>query len=346
MPFKLVRRHGSDNWYIRGTIRGVTLDESTGVSEKPRAQQILEARENEIILASIPGRRPSASFLQVAVSYMENGGESRFIHPLIDYFGTRVMSEIGQAEIEAAAKALYPACARSTVNRQVFTPFSAIARHGAVRGLCERKELERPPQPKGRVRWLTLQESNDLIDECSPKLRPVVTLLLYTGARLGEALSLDWRNVDLKRAHVVYLDTKNGTDRGVPLHPRVVAALANIEHRTGRVFLTSDGKPYGADSEDGRGYIGTPFRAACKRAGIADFHPHDCRHTWATWHYAANRDLLKLMVLGGWKTISMVQRYAHVNTDHLAASILALHGDIPGTLSADDVKTARDQSHG
>jgi integrase len=327
MPLKLVRRHGSDNWYMRGAVRGVTVDESTGVPDKALAQRVLEARETEIILATLPGRRASAPFLAVAVSYMENGGEPRFVHALVDYFGTRPVSEIGQADLELAAKAIYPGCARSTINRQVFTPFSAIMRHGAVRGMCENKELERPPQPKGRVRWLTLEEADRLIASCSTTLQPVVVFLLYTGARLSEALMLDWRQVDLKRAHVAFLDTKNGTDRGMPLHPRVVAALANLSHRDGRVFLTSDGKAYGEGSVDGRGYIGSPFRAACKRAGITDFHPHDCRHTWATWHYAANRDLLKLMTLGGWKTISMVQRYAHVNTEHLADSIMALGGE-------------------
>jgi len=334
MPFKLVRRHGSDNWYIRGSVRGKSVDESTGVSDKALANRILEARETEIILSTLPGRRASAPFIAVAVSYMENGGEPRFVHALVDYFGTRPVSEIGQADLESAAKALYPRCARSTINRQVFTPFSAVMRHGAVRGLCEYKELERPKQPKGRVRWLTLEEADRLIAACSPTLQPVVVLLLYTGARLGEALSLEWRQVDLKRAHVAFLNTKNGTDRGMPLHPRVVAALANLSHRDGRVFLTSEGKAYGAESADGRGYIGSPFKAARERAGIEDFHPHDCRHTWATWHYAANRDLLKLMTLGGWKTISMVQRYAHVNTDHLADSIMALDGDRVGTLDA------------
>ena len=59
----------------------------------------------------------------------------------------------------------------------------------------------------------------------------------------------------------------------------------------------------------------------CRRAGVENFTPHDCRHTWATWHYAANRDLLTLMQLGGWKSLAMVERYAHVNSAHLAPSI-------------------------
>jgi integrase len=63
------------------------------------------------------------------------------------------------------------------------------------------------------------------------------------------------------------------------------------------------------------------FKAACTRAKITDFHPHDCRHTWATWHYQENRDLNMLMHLGGWSSLSMVLRYAHVNVAHAAPSI-------------------------
>jgi integrase len=64
-----------------------------------------------------------------------------------------------------------------------------------------------------------------------------------------------------------------------------------------------------------------------KHAKITDFTPHDCRHTWATWHYAANRDMLGLMRLGGWKSHEMVARYAHVNPDDLAPSIQGFWGE-------------------
>ena len=63
------------------------------------------------------------------------------------------------------------------------------------------------------------------------------------------------------------------------------------------------------------------FAGACRRAGITDFTPHGCRHTWATWHYAANRDLAALQKLGGWKSVAMVMRYAHVNVGELRHTI-------------------------
>jgi integrase len=58
-----------------------------------------------------------------------------------------------------------------------------------------------------------------------------MTFLLYTGARVSEALYLDWRQVDLARREVQFLNTKNGESRGVPLHPRLVEALSALPHR-------------------------------------------------------------------------------------------------------------------
>ena len=83
------------------------------------------------------------------------------------------------------------------------------------------------------------------------------------------------------------------------------------------------GRPY-APKGDGGGQIKTGFRAACRRAGIERFSTHDCRHTWASWHYAENRDLLALQALGGWKSIQMVTRYAHLNAAHLAPGVHAM----------------------
>ena len=188
MSLKLARRHGSPNWYLRGTIRGVTVDESTGVADRKAAETIRAQREWEIIQASIHGRKATASFLEAAVAYMEAGGERRYLKRLIDHFGNLPLAKIDQAAIDKAAKALYPTTAASTLNRQVYTPISAVLKHGAARGLCEYRQIERPTQPKGRVRWITPAEADRLITASAAHLRPLVTFLLYTGARVSEAL--------------------------------------------------------------------------------------------------------------------------------------------------------------
>jgi integrase len=323
MSLKLYRKRGSPNWYIRGTVRGIVVDESSRVAERSAAESIRIQREAECLQASIFGRKATTTFLEAAISYLESGGEKRFMAPLIKHFGTDPLGKIDQAAIDRAAKALCPNSAPSTVNRQVHTPVSAVLKHAAGRGWCEHRQIKRPKPPKGRTRWLTPAEADRLIDACSPHLRPLVIFLFYTGARLAEALYLDWRQLDLDRGEVRFLETKNGDPRGVPLHARVRAALAELKHRGGEVFRRPDGQPY-MRKVDGGGQIKTAFKAACRRAGITDFTPHGCRHTWATWHYAANRDLVGLMHLGGWRSEKMVLRYAHMNVSHLAPSIAVL----------------------
>lgn len=330
MPLKLIKRHGSPCWYLRGTVRGVTVDESTKVADKALAEDIRAKREWEIVTRQIGGNRAVATFLEAAVSYMENGGEARYVKPLLDHFKSTPLAQIGQAEVETCARRLYPSLAPATVNRMVFTPMSAVLTHAAKRKLCDKPAFERPQQPRGRVRWITAAEADRLIACCAPHLAPLVTFMLFTGCRIGEALALDWRDVDLSRAHASFLDTKNGDRRGTPLHPRALAALANLRHREGIVFRRPDKQPY-APKDDGGGQIKRAFKGACQRAGIENFHPHDCRHTWASWHYAENRDLAALMALGGWKTVAMVLRYAHVNVSNLAPGVMRLGGGNLGT---------------
>lgn len=51
-----------------------------------------------------------------------------------------------------------------------------------------------------------------------------------------------------------------------------------------------------------------------------DFTWHDLRHTWASWHVMNGTPLPVLQQLGGWKTLQMVMRYAHLAPEHLAAA--------------------------
>jgi integrase len=94
------------------------------------------------------------------------------------------------------------------------------------------------------------------------------------------------------------------------------------------------GEPYVDREGKGGGQVKTAWRKMLERADIDDFTPHDCRHTWATWHYRENRDLSGLMELGGWKSPAMVMRYAHVNTSHLAGSVAKIWG-LPGHKSGE-----------
>jgi integrase len=345
VPIKLVHRPKSPYWVIRGTLRGIRVEESTGTDDKKIAEEIRAKREAEILAESVYGRRATATFASAALSYLEHGGSKRYLNEIIQHFGITPLAQIDQDAIDRGARKLYPDVSNATRVRHFYVPLSAVLTHAAKRGWCSKLIIERPKTPPGRNRWITLIECNRLLEACANHLRPLVIFLLYTGARVGEALWMEWQQVDLKRGHVIFPKTKNGDARGVPLHERVVAALANLPHRDGEVFRRPDGLPYERPEDDDEDRsagtrIKTAFRGACKRAGIVDFHPHDCRHTFATWHSVHNRNLTALMRLGGWKDIKSVIRYMHVNVDELSNTIDQLPGGELGEASASNEKMA------
>jgi integrase len=341
MPLKLTRRPKTPNWIIRGTLRGIRVEESTGTGDRRVAEEIRAKREAEILAQSVYGRRATATFASAALSYMEHGGSKRFMMPVLEYFGTAPLAKIDQDATDLGAKKLFPDALPATRNRQFYSVVSAVLHHAAKRGWCHTPIIQRPAQADRRIQWITIEDADKLIAACSDHLRPLV---IYTGARAGEAVWLDWRDVDLNRAHVSFLKTKNGEGRGVPLHPRAIAALANLKGRTGEVFRKPNGdayaRPRNADDTSAGARIRKAFAGACRRAGITNFRPHDCRHTWATWHYAQNRDLVGLMRLGGWKSERMVMRYAHVNVGELAHTIDRLPGGNLGENISKETKTA------
>jgi len=60
------------------------------------------------------------------------------------------------------------------------------------------------------------------------------------------------------------------------------------------------------------------WRKASVKAGIENLRWHDLRHTCASWHIQAGTTFHVLQKLGGWSDIRMVQKYAYLNTSHIA----------------------------
>jgi integrase len=125
--------------------------------------------------------------------------------------------------------------------------------------------------------------------------------------------------------------TKTKRSRTVPMHPKVREQLEALWRgrdcpTSGPVFISSRGSPY-ADTRglDGGRQGGNPIKkahaTACRKAGVQGFRVHDWRHHWASWLVMSGCDLYTLMRLGGWQSLRMVQRYAAVNTDHMAEAL-------------------------
>ena len=141
----------------------------------------------------------------------------------------------------------------------------------------------------------------------SSHLGALACFMFLTGARISEALSLTWTEVELGARLALIRQTKTGAERKAHLPPELVAALANIPgKREGKVFRYSS-----ADTAK------FPWRNAIKRAGIKPLTFHAMRHGFATAALQAGINPVDVAKLGGWKSPQHVfATYGHASDDH------------------------------
>lgn len=330
-------------YWLRGAEgppeRRVKVYEPTGTTEFAKAQALAGRRTKEIWDGILLGPRASVTFADAAQSYIDQRkprpGDASRIDRLVAHFSGRMLADAcKQSAVDAAIAALCrPGAAPGTKLRSVIIPLTAIINHAARRGWCDVPHFERPEQPKGRTTWLTPAQALALIDAASQHLKPLLLFYLCTGARVSEALDLEWADVDLTAGTCIFRETKSGRDRIVRLMPAILVALANLAHREGHVFRKPGrravplGEPYADREREEGGQIKTAFHGARRRAGLpSDVTPHCLRHTWATWFQASTRDPMRLKYEGGWGSLAMVERYAHLMNSAMVSEIAAVWG--------------------
>lgn len=97
----------------------------------------------------------------------------------------------------------------------------------------------------------------------------------------------------------------------VPLNTDAVLVLRKLVGNHNEYVFTYKGHPVNEVNTKA-------WRNALQRAGITNFRWHDLRHTWASWHIQNGTPIHVLQELGAWESVEMVQRYAHLNSSHLA----------------------------
>lgn len=186
------------------------------------------------------------------------------------------------------------------------------------------EELPVPVIPLDNVR--ALLKACDGKEFAERRDTALIRLLLDTGARVGELLSMNVDSWD-RQQDVVTLTGKTGT-RVVPLSPSTGEALSRYlrlrhQHPAARLSAFWLGKR-GALRESSVGQI---LNKRADQAGVPHLHPHMFRHTWAHELKAAGASEGDLMALGGWSSSAMVHRYGKsvaVARAHQAARRVAL----------------------
>jgi integrase len=179
--------------------------------------------------------------------------------------------------------------------------------------------ISREEEKNNRLRWLTADEEELLLLETNsmPNKKTYADLwafLIDTGARVGEALKLNWKDVDFDNRKVTFRDTKNGDDRTLPMTKRVFEILYNS---------TKTDPPFNL-AQPSVNYVWQQVKTRMGLLSDSEFVPHALRHTCASRLVQRNVPLFTVMKFLGHKSFQITQRYAHLSPSNLSEAVEAL----------------------
>ena len=141
-----------------------------------------------------------------------------------------------------------------------------------------------------------------------------IRLLMLTGCRRSEILSLRWEHVDLAAGELRLPDSKTGA-RLVPLSPAAAEVLSGIPREPGIPWVIPGRNP-GAPLKN----LQYPWEIVRARAGLDDVRIHDLRHSFASRALALGESLPMIGELLGHRRVRTTARYAHLARESVKAS--------------------------
>jgi len=326
----LIKR--GETWHVDFTApNGQRIRRSAGITDKEHAQEYHDRLKVEMWRVHQLGEKPRRTWQEAAVQWLREKSHKVDIEQdraklrwLDRFFGDKYLDAISRDLIWEVAQAKGAEVKPGTVNG-----YLALIRAILRMARDEWEWIDRIPRVRlyparnKRVRWLSREEAARLLKELPDHLADMAAFSLATGLRQRNVCFLRWEQVALDRGMAWIPEHQSKTRKaiGVPLNQDALNVLRKRQGVDGEYVFTFRGKPVSCPNTKA-------WRLALQRAGILDFRWHDLRHTWASWHVQNGTRLQELMELGGWSTMVMVQRYAHLSGEHLKQAACRINGTI------------------
>ncbi|WP_394370631.1 tyrosine-type recombinase/integrase [Eikenella corrodens] len=313
------------------TPSGKRLRRTTGTRDRREAQELHDKLKHELWRQEKLGEKPKRIWDEACIRWLQENQGKKSLDS--DKIKIRLLPELRGLLLEDMTRDLIHSvvnrktCSGSTKNR-----YFALIRAILNKCVNEWDWLDKAPrlklhkEPKKRIRWLYPEEAQRLVNalDSLPYMQHLVIFSLATGLRQANVLNLKWEQIDLRRQVAwIYPDqAKAGKAIGVPLNHTAMQVLMDRPRVSDYVFTHSKGERVKSISS-------RVWREALDRAGIADFRWHDLRHTWASWLVQQGTPLAALKEMGGWESVEMVQRYAHLAPEHLSQHARLIDSSMP-----------------
>jgi integrase len=231
----------------------------------------------------------------------------------------RSLSEIRSMDIakyrdEMVSDGYAPSSIRNnlTIISQVYN--TAITEWGITEISNPVRNIRRPKNNPGRERRLEANEEERLLESLKTPYREMLIVSIETAMRRSEVCGIRWRDVELRKRYIVLRDTKNGTQRTVPLSTRAVQAIAGLARDINRDALVFGGKKPDSYTR--------AFIDACLAENIKELRLHDIRHEATSRLFELGTlSLMEIAKITGHQDVRMLMRYTHLEAETLAVKL-------------------------
>lgn len=238
---------------------------------------------------------------------------------------------------------LYSVSERRGLTPEGFNPARKIERYSEAR----RERFLRADELQTIGRAIRAAEAGNARDPrrpdrlagISPYAASALRLLMFTGCRVNEILTLRWADFDTERELLLLPDSKTGR-KTIVLNGPALEELKRLPRQADNPFVICGARPRSHLTD-----IDRPWRIVCFHAGIEGVRLHDLRHTFASVGAGASLGLPIVGKLLGHSQPSTTARYAHLDADPLRRASDLIAGRIASALQdADDAGRAAQAS--
>jgi integrase len=224
---------------------------------------------------------------------------------MVNFLGDPEIDKITTETVDLLTQIMLPNYRPATVNRKM------AALHTLLKYAHDRDWISKIPkfqwqyEDNERIRWLSPEEEQQLLILLPEKVSAFCEILIHTGMRRSELLTLQRDQIDGDYARL--WNTKSNRPRSVPLSPR---AKELIER-----YVPFDLHPF---------YIYREWNNAKKAMGLENdknFVLHMLRHTAATRLLDTTGNIVFVQKLLGHSKLDTTMRYAHTSDDQLRNAV-------------------------
>lgn len=338
MPLELYRR--GKWWWIKGRIDRIpggkyirqSLEAPASLPEAQAREIVAGFERREIerhFLSELTGRPVAPTFAEAVLLYKAKPKEAGYLETILPHLADRPVDSIKPIEIRELCPRLYPAASTDTWRRQVIVPIQAVINNAHQHGHCppirvkafdadERREQDAMRGKKSRVQktpadaeWIAAFRKAAYLarpPDVAARVGALALFMFATGRRITQSLQInDSSDLDLGRGRVLVGGAKGHDGEWVELPDIVVADLASITPRHGRLF-----------GWKARNDVQRTWDAVIEKGGLRPVSPHYAgRHGFGTVTTVdLGIDPKTVARAGAWSSASLVlSTYAHASPE-------------------------------